>query len=287
MPRIIHLQEQPSPAATYARVATTLIKKGASFLPDLELVVDSNQVAPDKLKLYNKVCGFPDSRYVPATYLQANLLTLQTHLLSAPEMPFPLLGMVHLANSFKQFRPLEAGENFQVICKTGNLVAHNKGQAFEIRSYIEVHGKRVLEATSVYLCKLKTEGVGSILEWRQPELPANSIKSSWHLDSNLGFQYAQASGDFNPIHLHPLSAKLFGFNRHIIHGMWTLAKVLSSLQNQLSDAYELTAAFKTPVYLPNDIIFRHIKTDNGFDFDVVDKTQEQPHVKGYLVDLRK
>jgi hypothetical protein len=232
---------------------------------------------------YNRVCDFAETSYVPATYLQAYLLMLHTQLLTAPEMPFPLLGMVHLANSIKQYRPLETGEAFDVICKTGNLVAHNKGQAFEIISYVEVNGKRIFEANSVYLCKLKAEGIGSVLEWRQPELPENSIKTTWHLDSNLGYHYAQASGDFNPIHLHPLSAKLFGFERHIIHGMWTLAKVLSSLQNQIGNSFELTAAFKTPVYLPNDIIFRHHKTENGFDFDVVNKTQEQPHVKGYIL----
>lgn len=285
MARIIQLDKAPSAAASYARVATTLIKKGASFLPDLELIVEQNSIETDKLKLYNKVCGFTDSRYVPATFLQAKLLTLQTLLLTAPEMPFPLLGMVHLANSFKQLRPMEVSEDFRVHCKTGNLIAHNKGQAIEITSIIEVSGQRIFEANSIYLCKMKQEGIGNVLEWRQPELPENSIKASWHLDSNLGLQYAQASGDFNPIHLHPLSAKLFGFNRHIIHGMWTLAKVLSSLQNRINDAYELTANFKTPVYLPNDIIFRHIKTDAGFDFDVVNKTQEQPHVKGYLNNL--
>jgi acyl dehydratase len=94
-----------------------------------------------------------------------------------------------------------------------------------------------------------------------------------------------ASGDFNPIHLHPLSAKLFGFERHIIHGMWSAGRILSLFEKRMPESFELTIAFKTPVFLPASVIFRNEKTETGFDFDLVNNTQEKPHLKGYIQNI--
>jgi hypothetical protein len=49
----------------------------------------------------------------------------------------------------------------------------------------------------------------------------NTINTTQELNSRLGIGYAMVLGDFNPIHLSKWSAKLFGFKKHIIHGMCT------------------------------------------------------------------
>ncbi len=56
----------------------------------------------------------------------------------------------------------------------------------------------------------------------------------WKLAGDLGRRYGAVSGDRNPIHLYPLTAKAFGFPTNIAHGMWTLARSLSALQNKLA-----------------------------------------------------
>lgn len=271
----------PSTMAMYAGVASTFIKKGKGNLPDISVQLNDAVITPKELKKYNKVCGFDHQLIVPSTFVHAYTFPLQMNLLSQPEVPFPLAGLIHFANSIKQYRPLYIGEKFTITCKLGNLIAHDKGQAFEVLSYADVNGKRIWEDTSIYLFKGK-EGIGNVLEWEQPELHENCIKESWTLAKYLGYDFAQASGDFNPIHLHPLTAKLFGFQSHIIHGMWNVGRILSKLENRVDKSYELTVLFKTPVFLPATIIFRNEKTDKGFNFDVVDKTQEKPHLKGYI-----
>jgi len=238
-------------------------------------------LTPDKLRKYNKICGFDHTLIVPATFLHAYIFPLHTNLLSQPEVPFPLPGLIHYANSIRQERPLYIGEEFTVTCKLGNLIAHDKGQAFEVVSYIEVNSRRIWEDISIYLYK-GAEGIGEVLEWEQPVLNENCIKESWSLYHNLGLEFAVASGDFNPIHLHPLTAKLFGFERHLIHGMWSVGRILALLEKRMPQSFELTASFKTPIYLPASVIFRHEKTEDGFNFDIVDNTQEKPHLKGYI-----
>ncbi len=284
MPNVIEINKLPNVANLYSRIATTLLKKGKGNLPDVRVEFNNQSIQPSDFKKYNKVCGFEHTLIVPSTFIHAYTFPLQTILLSHPSCPFPLLGLVHFANSIKQIRPLYVGENFSISCSFGNLIAHEKGQAFEVNSYLEVDGIRIWEDASIYLYRTK-EGVGQVFDWKQPILQENCIKKSWSLHQTLGFEYAQSSGDFNPIHLHPLTAKLFGFDRHIIHGMWTKAKILTELEKQLSTSYEIAVCFKTPVYLPASIIFRYEKTEQGFDFDVVDKLQEKPHVKGYILNL--
>ena len=56
-----------------------------------------------------------------------------------------------------------------------------------------------------------------------PDPTQNAEVVGLQIPSDMGRLYAAISGDRNPIHLHPLAAKAFGFRTTIVHGMWTLA----------------------------------------------------------------
>ena len=85
------------------------------------------------------------------------------------------------------------------------------------------------------------------------------------LAANLGRRYAPIAGDFNPIHLYPLTARLFGFKRPIIHGMWTLAYLLSETQPQLNQVTcgHLAVRFRRPLALPLESSWRYQKVDEN------------------------
>ena len=88
-----------------------------------------------------------------------------------------------------------------------------------------VGGELVWECDSVYLGR----GAGTDDAPRgdsPPALPEGPPVARWRLPDDLGRAYAGVSGDLNPIHLHPLSAKAMGFRRQIAHGMWTCARTL-------------------------------------------------------------
>ena len=65
--------------------------------------------------------------------------------------------------------------------------------------------------------------------------------------------YAEASGDFNPIHVDPEYSKSGPFGRTIAHGLMTLAfvaHVLNDWSNGQFDAYgEIDIAFVGPVFV--------------------------------------
>ena len=68
---------------------------------------------------------------------------------------------------------------------------------------------------------------------------------------DAGRRYAAVSGDVNPIHLHALSARAFGFDRAIAHGMFSFARVLASLGARVPAAGSSTVWFRKPVKLPS------------------------------------
>ncbi|MEV6398452.1 MaoC/PaaZ C-terminal domain-containing protein [Streptomyces sp. NPDC051907] len=85
-----------------------------------------------------------------------------------------------------------------------------------------------------------------------PAARALPAVAEWRLPADLGRRYGAASGDRNPIHLHPLTARLFGFPRPIAHGMWTLARCLAEQDGQIA---RVRAQFTAPVPLPATVTY--------------------------------
>lgn len=91
---------------------------------------------------------------------------------------------------------------------------------------------------------------------RAPALPAVELPAvaEWRLPGDLGRRYGAASGDRNPIHLYPLTARLFGFPRAIAHGMWTVARCLAESAEPGRISY-VRADFRAPVLLPATVTY--------------------------------
>ena len=104
--------------------------------------------------------------------------------------------------------------------------------------------------------------------------------STWKLDGGLGRRYASVSGDRNPIHMHDLSAKLFGFPKAIAHGMWTKARSLAALDGRLPAEYEVEVDFKKPILLPTTVAFGSEEERGGTRFSVRDPRKGAPHLDG-------
>jgi acyl dehydratase len=90
------------------------------------------------------------------------------------------------------------------------------------------------------------------------------------------------SGDINPIHIHPLTARLFGFPKPIAHGMWLKARCLAALEGELPAALTVDVAFKVPLLLPSKVAFASWPADGGRDFAVHDARKGKPHLTGSL-----
>jgi acyl dehydratase len=107
-------------------------------------------------------------------------------------------------------------------------------------------------------------------------------QTRWQLAAQLGRDYARVSGDFNPIHLTALSAKVFGFSRAIAHGMWSLARTAAVLQPPKPlAAAQLDGEFKLPMLLPGEATLWSASPGLAERaFEVRDAAGAKPHLRG-------
>ena len=152
-------------------------------------------------------------------------------------------------------------------------------------------GELVWEETSTYLRRGRGDESrpagprgGSSASF--PEVPTGPI--TWRLPGDLGRQYAAVSGDHNPIHLYPLTAKALGFPRQIAHGMWSLARCVAALENRLPDAVRVDVAFRKPILLPGTVAFGSTPDPEygaGYAFSLTKPKSGAPHLAGRTVSL--
>ncbi|MCW2816924.1 MAG: bifunctional enoyl-CoA hydratase/phosphate acetyltransferase [Nocardioides sp.] len=233
-------------------------------------------VERDAVEAYAAVCGFPTKDVVPLPYPHLLVFDLQMAIMSDPAFPAPAIGTVHLENSITQHRPIAIGESLSVAASVAAPVPHAKGLVYEFRTAITAGDELVWEETSAYLRRGKgNDGAsyGAVL----PEAPTSGI--SWPLPADLGRRYAGVSGDANPIHLYPITAKALGFPRQIAHGMWTMARCVAALENRLPDAVRVDVAFKKPVLLPGTVVFGSTADDQGYAFGLTSPSGK-PHLAG-------
>ncbi|HTU28282.1 MAG TPA: MaoC/PaaZ C-terminal domain-containing protein [Solirubrobacteraceae bacterium] len=284
------LHGTPSMARLFARASLAMVP-GAAALPfvgggagairERALVLADQRVDRDRLAAYDRVCGFGFSDLLPATYPHMLAFPLQLSLLTSGSFPVPAIGLVHIANRIVQHRPLRADERLSLRVWATPLSPHPRGRQFTLRSEAWVGSEKVWEAASLNLARGRRDD--SI---EPPEGPPDSSElptaAVWRLPGDLGRRYGSVSGDLNPIHVHPLSAKLFGFPTAIAHGMWTKARCLAQLGRELPDAFTVEVAFRKPILLPAKVDFAEGRTPGGIAFGVRDARKGAVHLDGLL-----
>ncbi|WP_414158984.1 MaoC family dehydratase [Pseudomonas sp. BNK-45] len=210
-------------------------------------------VEPRRLEAYRQVCGYLDNGLLPATYPHVLAFALQMQLLTDPAFPFPLLGLIHLANRIRILRPMGNVGSVRVAVRAGNLQPHAKGAVFDLLTTVDDLLGPLWEAESRMLCRgVQVPGEPGALP-SMSGLGLNEV-SRWQAQSDIGRRYARVSGDYNPIHLSAWSARLFGFPRAIAHGLWNKARALAALSDTLPAAnIEVTVQFLKPLLLPGEV----------------------------------
>ena len=241
-------------------------------LPERSITREAIEVNREHLAAYDRVCGFRLRDELPATYPHMAAFPLAMELMTDTSFPFPVMGLVHIANRIELVRPMTAAEPYDLRVWASNLSSHDRGTQFDIEAEASVSGAVAWRSSSTYLHR--SGGAGK--KERSPTDPPRDGHAVWDVPGDIGRRYAVVSGDRNPIHLHPLSAKLFGMKAPIAHGMWTKARCLAALEGELPDAYTVEVRFKLPIFLPSKVLF---STDTRH-FEVRAQKDGKPHLSG-------
>ncbi len=220
--------------------------------PRTRLVLRGLRVDLARLAAYERVCGFPTGEdALPVTYPHVLGFPLAMSLMSGPDFPLPLLGLVHTSIEVTRYRELAATGEYELSVHVDGLAPHRRGTEASVVTELRVGEDVVWESVSTYLARHRTAASGQERA-RQTHEPLPGL-DEWRLAGDVGRRYAAASGDRNPIHLYPLTARLFGFRRAIAHGMWTAARCLAA--HGTPQAALVRAEFRAPVLLPGTVTY--------------------------------
>ncbi|CAB0151718.1 hypothetical protein PSI9734_02086 [Pseudidiomarina piscicola] len=172
--------------------------------------------------------------------------------------PWPAPGLVHVSNELELHAPIALGQEFLIRAQIKLPARGPKVSPRRLRPLFTVEfwqqDTKVVTCVSQYQVmpkqatkpnKSRDSKVGNALgeDWQQLQL--------WQLEAPAGRAYARLSGDFNPIHLHPLVSRWFGFEKPIIHGMYMAGRAQAELERAYQKPVQrIDVSFKRPVPLP-------------------------------------
>ncbi|RUO44158.1 acyl dehydratase [Aliidiomarina taiwanensis] len=213
--------------------------------------IDLEHLASYKEKIPNFVSD------VPLTYFY--LLAQRAHLalMLENDFPFPILGMVHVANRMEYFAPVDKKQPFTLDVQIEMPARAAKRKRIRPMYLVDFYqdDTLVLRSSSAY----QVGGGSKPGKGRERKSPTIDLSlwqenDAWSLPSHLGRTYARLSGDYNPIHLHPWVSRWFGFSRPIIHGMYSVARAQASIEHYLGEEVTLMdVGFRRPVFLPTEL----------------------------------
>lgn len=248
----------PSLTLSLARGAATSPFKRAgrpgAALPADRAHLPAAPITPGPLAAYRTICGFAEPGPLPVTYPHVLAFPLAMRLMTRRRFPLPVTGLVHTWIEITAHRTLHPGDPLELTVYAETLNPHRRGTEVTVVTEARLAGELVWESRSGYLSRhaIRT-GTMPVIPPPTPE-PALPAVTEWRLPADLGRRYGAASGDRNPIHLYPLTARLFGFPRAIAHGMWTVARCLA----EAPDPHlirSVRADFKAPVLLPGTVTY--------------------------------
>ncbi|ALG86221.1 MaoC/PaaZ C-terminal domain-containing protein [Gordonia phthalatica] len=259
-----------------ARVSPT------ATLPDTVYRIENLRIDQSQLKDYCRTTGLQFGTTVPLPFLFVLQFPLAMSIMVSSDFPFGAVGSVHLENKIERLRAIGVDEPLTISAHAENLREHRKGMVVDVISEFRVGRELVAVQTGTFLKQQRT----SLSDGERGPAPKDATPPPpgrvLSVDLSLIRQYADASGDRNPIHMADLTAKAFGFPRAIAHGMWSAAALLDNVEAQLPDAVVYSVRFGKPVLLPAKVNTYTTPVDGGFDVSMLNRHKGYPHVTGTL-----
>ena len=251
------LKNLPGTLPLLLRLVYTSVKKRKAKAADFR--TESRRIAAlradrKELKRYRTVCSIEESTNLPLVFPQIMSSRLMYDLLMSPAMPFGIAGLIHLRHEIAAKEDLPADAEYHFECQTHALRETPRGYEIDVLTKAYRAGREVWQSKAVFLYRCRTVRKSEKKSTEQsPEGEYQKIFAE-SLAANLGLRYAAVSKDYNPIHLSKWSARLFGFERQIAHGLWLVARA-ADVYGKNKPLHELTIQFRAPIHLPNKINF--------------------------------
>ena len=196
---------------------------------------------------------FPDLLdEVPLSYVYTLAQRAQIKHMLHKQFPFRIPGLVHMDNHMQYHQNLDISTAFSIEQAVAlHDVIHPSGERVVFTTDFMQNDQLAMHIKSTYFIRYKKRG--KTTSKRKKAVIPDGTQSIENLiiPADTGRKYAKVSGDYNPIHLYAWSAKLLGFKRPIIHGMYLHSAFQNAAEKQFQKPIKsMDITFKKPVVMP-------------------------------------
>ena len=238
------------------RALATSIRRGEAATDGAPASFRLPPLDPDHVAAYRTSLGFR-SPGIPLTYLYLAVQRAQLGYMVSSRFPYPVPGIVHLENDMQW--PGDDGVRFDST-RQARITIHPRferwGRDEHMTCILETDltqdGVHFAHCSSRYLVRRSAASVARRTAADSALMPRPDMV--YFLEGDAGRRYADLSGDRNPIHLWTWSARLFGFQRPVIQGMHTAARMAAHAESHKQSAIRrIQASFLKPALVPCEI----------------------------------
>ena len=230
-------------------------------LPDVRVARAGVRVdVADLVALRPRVPAVPVGGTLPLTYPHLLAFPLQMAVMSGRPLPAPAPRCRPRREPHRGHpRPIAVDEPLDVSVWAQDLRPHRRGAQVDLVSEVERRGEVVWRGVSTYLSRgTEHPDARRPSRRRSRRSPPCTAGRCGACGEGTGRAYAAVSGDWNPIHVHALTARPLGFPSAIAHGMYTYARASRpSVPRCREEGLTSRVWFRKPVRLPVDRAAAH------------------------------
>ena len=249
-------------------------------LPLLSARWNGALVSADLLQRYRECCEIIEEPGLPLHYPHVVASPMHLVMLTEPEFPLRLLGAVHARNHAVRYRPIQAAEKLDLRCRILQCRYRPQGYEIDFETQIESSGELVWSEITTFLVRKKMidedppSPLAEVFPWDEKEA---LLLDEFVVPKRAGKRYAAITGDYNPIHISRFLARLFGFRRDLVHGMWGVARATNRMEELRSEGpVRVDIAFKGPLYMESQIRVHNSPCEDGQSLRLFCGREERP-----------
>ncbi len=219
-----------------------------------------------------------DKNFISPIFPYALLTHLHIKLASHKLFPSHALGILHKKETIQQFKAIKLGK-WIFKCSLKHFLKVDSGYEASIVTNLYIEDDLVWQSETIGLVKEKKK-----LKKKKIEINKNDVNSfekvaSIEVSPYLANRYAWFSGNIDPIHFSVPTAKLMGHPSSIMHGMWSVGRIVSAIQTDNFNNTAIKVKFISGLYLPGKANILCRKDGNK----QVVQLENPKHNKPYLI----
>ncbi len=274
------MSRPPSPIQSMLRLVARGVRARAAA-PALDVTSPRRKAACERTEIridpahvrdYARATGgeavpafFDAEPVAPPFYCATWETALALEMFASLETPLPLGAMVHVSTDMVWARPLPPGDAIRCRVELDRVERTPRGLTLTVlsRNWMGA-GQLCSQGTSVFMVRTRAPQGGGPPRPPRSADPAPDERrwtelARWPLAAGAGRRYARVSGDYNPIHLWPWTARPFGFRAPILHGYATAARtahalIAQRLRGDPAALRRMRIAFRAPLPLPSTAV---------------------------------